>query len=120
MLRTASREVVNSSSEDLATPPVKVDPPRRVRRIKVVAEGVPETTTRESTRESSKSKQRPLSSTSSTRRQKPQEEKTASQRGKVYTHRLKKVDDISIKPSSSSRRHTSTKARAQSSTIRSS
>lgn len=115
MLRTASREVVNSSSEDLATPPVKVEPPRRVRRIKVVNEVE---TPAESLTSESKTQQK-QSSSSSSRRQKSDEKPGSTSRGKVYTHRLKKVDDISIKPSSSSRRHT-TKSRAQSTTIRSS
>ncbi|XP_063697769.1 uncharacterized protein LOC134828715 [Culicoides brevitarsis] len=128
MLRTASREVLNSSSEDLPAAPVKVDAPRRVRRIKVATEGgireVQSTTTRDSTRERS-SRQKPSSSGGSSRRvsskpQSSQEEKSSSARekGKVYTHRLKKVDDISMKPSSSSRRQSS--KHAKSSTIRSS
>lgn len=117
MLRTASREVVNSSSEDLATTPVKNDAPRRVRRIKVVNEG--ETTQTHSTREL-KTKHKSSSSNNVSRRHKTvtAEENNSgnTSRNKVYTHRLKKVDDISIKPSST-RRHV---GKARSTTTRSS
>uniref|UniRef100_A0A336KDH1 CSON005454 protein n=1 Tax=Culicoides sonorensis TaxID=179676 RepID=A0A336KDH1_CULSO len=110
ILRTASREVVNSSSEDLAKDTIKTDPPRRVRRIKVINEN-------QSQVDHSESKPKDKISN----KKQDSKSRSNSSRNKVYTHRLKKVDDISMKPTSSSnsKRYTS-KSRASSSSIRSS
>lgn len=102
MLRTASREYIGSSSEELSTQPVKIEPPRRTRRIKVVSEApkIKETSSRRSRNGSSR-----------------RNEDNGTNLKKVYTHKVRRVDDIS---KSSARKAQTSNSKVQSSSTRSS